>query len=68
MLNNISGIPATKLNLNLGCGIFSDPQRERSDAIVVANTSDITANIKPGDLIRIDFTSTDLNEGLYIRG
>ncbi len=56
----------TKFNLKLGRILFSDPQRERSNSIVVANSSDITANIKPGDLLKVDFTETDLSEGLYI--
>ncbi len=59
-------IKLNNFNLSLGAALFSDPQRERNNAIVVANTSDITANIKPGDLLRVDFTSTDLTEGLYI--
>lgn len=57
---------SSSFNLKLGKLLFSDPQRERDNSIVVANTSDISANIKPGDLLRIDFTATDLTEGLYI--
>ena len=53
-------------NLKLGHVLFSDPQRERYNAIVVANTSDLTVNIQPGDLIQIDFTATEITDGLYI--
>ena len=53
-------------NLHLGATLFSDPMRERDNAIVVANTSDITANIQRGDLLQVDFTATELIEGLYI--
>jgi hypothetical protein len=53
-------------NLRLGSALFSDPLRERNNAIVLANTSDATANIQHGDLLQVDFTSTDLTEGLYI--
>lgn len=59
--NNHSGF-----NLSLGQRLFSDPRRERDNAIVVANHEDIVAGIKPNDLLRVDFTNTTLNEGLYI--
>ena len=55
-----------KFSLRLGNKLFSDPMRERNNAIVVANTSDATANIQPGDLLQVDFTATELIEGLYI--
>lgn len=53
-------------NLRLGSSLFSDPQRERSNAVVVANHPDETAMIKAGDLLRMDFTDTQLSDGLYV--
>lgn len=61
-----SKLSPVNFNLKLGHVLFSDPQRERDNAIVVANTSDLTANIQPGDLIQIDFTATEITDGLYI--
>ena len=59
-------ISPVNFNLKLSQVLFSDPLRERDNAIVVANTSDLTANIQPGDLIQIDFTATEITDGLYI--
>lgn len=59
-------IAVTGFNLRLCSALFSDPMRDRNNAIVVADTSDISANIQPGDLLQVDFTATDLTEGLYI--
>lgn len=56
----------TGFNLRLGNALFSDPQRDRDNAIVVANHQDITAGIEANDLLRIDFTDTKISEGLYI--
>lgn len=53
-------------NLTLGRHLFSDPQRDRSNAIVVANHKDWTAGIEAGDLLRIDFTDHTIGEGLYV--
>lgn len=54
-------------NLRLGAALFSDPQRDRSNAVVVANIPDEVAKIKAGDLVRIDFTTNQLaDDGLYI--
>ena len=67
-MNNIvqSESNQTGFNLRLSKRLFSDPRRERDNAIVVANHEDITAGIKPNDLLRVDFTDTKLGEGLYI--
>lgn len=54
------------LNLRLGALLFSDPQRERDNAIVVSNHSDTVAGINAGDLLLVDFTNTQLSDGLYI--
>jgi hypothetical protein len=57
----------SRFNLNLGADLFSDPQRDRTNAIVVANHADITADIQAGDLIRIDFTANLIDrDGLYV--
>lgn len=56
----------TRFNLELIHTLFSDPQRDRNNSIVVANHDDITANIRASDLIRVDFTETQILEGLYI--
>ena len=54
-------------NLSLGKLLFSDPQRNRDNAIVVANHEDITADIKANDLLRIDFTANKIDrDGLYV--
>lgn len=53
-------------NLRLGNVLFSDPQRDRDNAVVMANHEDIVANISAGDLLLVDFTDTQLIEGLYI--
>lgn len=54
-------------NLHLGHLLFSDPQRDRSGAVVVANHQDITAGIEANDLIRVDFTVNKIGgDGLYI--
>ncbi len=53
-------------NLHLGHLLFSDPSRDRSGAVVVANHSDETAGIDAGDLVRIDFTENKIYEGLYV--
>lgn len=57
----------SRFNLNLGADLFSDPQRDRTNAIVAANHADITADIQAGDLIRIDFTANLIDrDGLYV--
>lgn len=54
-------------NLNLSRQLFSDPQADRSNAVVVANHHDTTADIDAGDLLRIDFTQHAITgEGLYV--
>lgn len=53
-------------NLSLGRALFSDPSRSKDNAVLQANASDIVANIKAGDLVRIDFTETHIRDGLYI--
>lgn len=53
-------------NLNLGRVLFSDPQCDRSNAVVVANHPDEPAGIEAGDLVRIDFTENKIFEGLYV--
>ena len=53
-------------NIHLGRGLFSDPQRDRSNAVVVANHPDTTAEIEAGDLVHIDFTNNRIDEGLYV--
>lgn len=52
--------------LHLGRQLFSDPRRDRDNAIVVANHPDTTAGIEAGDLLRIDFTQNTIGEGLYV--
>lgn len=56
----------TGFNIKLIRALFSDPLRERDNAVVVSNRADIVAGISPGDLLLIDFTDNTLNEGLYI--
>lgn len=54
-------------NLRLGALLFSDPQRDRHSAVVVANHPDIEADIKACDLVRVDFTKNQIDrDGLYI--
>ncbi|WP_047548617.1 hypothetical protein [Methylotenera sp. G11] len=54
-------------NLRLGTLLFSDPHRDKDNAIVVANHEDITAGIKANDLLRIDFTANKIDrDGLYV--
>lgn len=66
-MNNLIAQDADRsFNLTLGRLMFSDPQRDRSNAIVVANHKDWTAEIEPGDLLRIDFTERTIEEGLYV--
>jgi hypothetical protein len=55
-----------EFNLSLGRALFSDPPRSRENAVLQANACDIVAGINAGDLVRIDFTETKLNEGLYV--
>lgn len=53
-------------NLNLIRTLFSDPLRDRDNAVVVSNHDDIVAGISAGDLLLIDFTDSTLDNGLYI--
>lgn len=53
-------------DLSLGRALFSDPSRSKENAVLQANASDIVADIKAGDLVRIDFTDTQIREGLYV--
>lgn len=66
LATNSQGHTNNNFNLGLIGMLFSDPQRDRANAIVVSNHEDITANIKALDLLRIDFTDTKLSEGLYV--
>lgn len=52
--------------LSLGRALFSDPSRSKESAVLQANAGDVVAGIKAGDLIRIDFTDTQIREGLYV--
>lgn len=54
-------------NLSLVNKLFSDPQRDRHNAVVMANHQDITAGIEACDLVRVDFTKNQIDrDGLYI--
>lgn len=53
-------------NLDLIRALFSDPLRDRDNAVVVSNRADIVAGISSGDLLLIDFTDTTLDNGLYV--
>jgi|GEM_PF-1940004 len=54
-------------NLSLGNILFSDPQRDRHNAVVVANHQDVEAGINACDLVRVDFTKNHIDrDGLYI--
>jgi len=53
-------------NLDLIRSLFSDPLRDRDNAVVVSNHDDIVAGISAGDLLLIDFTDSTLDNGLYI--
>lgn len=69
IMNNLvqSEMSSSGFNLSLGALLFSDPQRDRDNAIVVANHEDITAGIKANDLLRIDFTANKIDrDGLYV--
>ena len=56
----------TGFNLSLVNELFSDPQRDRHNAVVVANHPDIEADIKACDLVRVDFTKNQIDrDGLY---
>lgn len=68
-MNNIvqSEINNSGFNLRLSAMLFSDPLRERDNAVVVANHQDITAGIEANDLVRIDFTANQIDrDGLYV--
>ncbi|MDR5171581.1 hypothetical protein IHQ56_07115 [Methylobacillus flagellatus] len=57
----------SSFNIKLGRALFSDPQRDRHRAIVVANHQDIVAGIEALDLVRVDFTANKIDrDGLYI--
>lgn len=66
MSSIICGKPDAEYNLNLGRMLFSDPLRDRDNAVVVANHKDWVAEIEAGDLVRIDFTANEIIEGLYV--
>jgi len=59
---------STEFNLHLGANLFSDPMRDRSNAVVVAQHHDLTAGIEANDLLRVDFTVNKIegDGGLYI--
>ncbi|PPC82615.1 MAG: hypothetical protein CTY38_06060 [Methylotenera sp.] len=63
-----SEMNSSVFNLSLGALLFSNPQRDRDNAIVVANHQDITAGIEANDLLRIDFTVNTIEGegGLYV--
>jgi hypothetical protein len=64
--HELSSIDNHDTKLRLGRALFSDPRCERNGAIVVANTTDSCAGINAGDLMSIDFTPTNIYEGLYV--
>jgi hypothetical protein len=70
IMNNIEQLENNQsgFNLSLGKLLFSDPQRGRQNAVVVANHQDITAGIEANDLLRIDFTVNKIegDGGLYV--
>ncbi len=53
-------------NVALGRALFTDPQKDRHSAVVESNVTDLEAGIRVRDLIRIDFTASQLGDGLYI--
>ena len=63
-----SEMNSSGFNLRLGALLFSNPKRDRDNAIVVANHQDITAGIEANDLLRIDFTVNKIEGegGLYV--
>ena len=67
-MNNpvLSEINQTGFNLRLGNALFSDPQRDRDNSVVIANHADTVVGVSAGDLLLVDFTDTQLIEGLYI--
>lgn len=67
-MNNLvlSEINQTGINLRLGNALFSDPQRDRDNSVVIANHADTVAGVRAGDLLLVDFTDAQLIEGLYI--
>jgi hypothetical protein len=66
MQMNISGID-NNFNLNLGRTLFSDPQRDKQNAVVVSNHQDIVAGIEVNDLVKVDFTVNQIDrDGLYV--
>lgn len=71
MLNELEVTPLldedNRYNLKLGRTLFSDPQRDKRNAIVVSNISDPEHEIKAGGLIKIDFTVNEIKfDGLYV--
>ncbi|WP_334106834.1 hypothetical protein [Methylobacillus sp.] len=56
-----SGNEYSNFNIKLGRLLFSDPQRDRQRAIVVANHQDIVAGIEALDLVRVDFKACRLH-------
>ena len=66
--SNTRELAGACFNLRLGNVLFSDPQRDRDNAVVVANHHDITAGIEANDLLRVDFTVNQISRdgGLYI--
>lgn len=67
-MSNLSTQKATPSGFNLALGrmLFSDPLSKPDNAVVVANHKDFVAGIEAGDLVRLDFTSTEITEGLYV--
>lgn len=63
-----SEMNSSGFDLRLGALLFSNPQRDRDNAIVVAQHHDLTAGIEANDLLRIDFTVNKIEGegGLYV--
>lgn len=71
MLNELEVTPLSddgyRYNLKLGRVLFSDPQRDKCNAIVVSNSSESEHGIEAGGLIKIDFTINEIKfDGLYV--
>ena len=69
-MNSLATLDASssEFNLQLVRKLFSDPMRDRSNAIVVAQHHDVTAGIEVNDLLRVDFTVNKIEGegGLYV--
>lgn len=60
-VNNSSG-----LNLRLGRELFSNPSAERDNCVVMVKHQDTTIGVEVDDLLRIDFTQTQVvSDGWY---